>query len=129
MGSVHLTPKYLLDTHIALWFLARSPRLHSAQISALRSEADIFVSIVSLWEVSIKVAKGKLNIPDDFLDQFEGAGFRILPISVQNTQTIATLPHHHGDPFDRMLIAQAMDNQLTLMSQDRHVHLYDVSLA
>ncbi len=90
------------------------------------SAIPVFVSIVSLWELRIKVASGKLETPADLPGLIDASGFGLLPIGIRHIDQLGTLPTHHRDPFDRMLIAQAQADGLTLVSADRTVKLYDV---
>ncbi len=113
----------LIDTHVLLWFMAGNERLSSVarrQIESSNNEA--FVSIASLWEIAIKVSLNKLTLtqPLDelFSQRLERDGFRILPIEPKDTFQVARLPFHHRDPFDRLLIAQAIVNRMPLLSGD-----------
>ena len=113
----------LLDTHTLLWFLAGSANLSA---SARRSIEDVsnekFVSVASIWETAIKVSIGKMTLsaPFDVLfpHQLQINGFELLPIKVEQTLVLTTLPFHHRDPFDRLIIAQAMKEKMTLVSVD-----------
>jgi PIN domain nuclease of toxin-antitoxin system len=120
--------KILLDTHIALWAIIDSPRLTtSAKQQILDRKNSVWISVVSLWEISIKYSIGKGDIPIDAsqaLGYFRQAGYQILPIYAEHTLAIADLPKHHQDPFDRLLIAQAMTEPMRLMSHDTHIAKY-----
>ena len=124
--------KLLLDTHTLLWFIAGSASL-SASARALIEDAanEKFVSIVSVWETAIKVSIGKmlLSAPFDVLfpRQLEINGFELLPVKVEHTSVVTTLPFHHRDPFDRLLIAQAIEEKMTLVSVDAVFDGYGVS--
>ena len=121
--------KLLLDTSVLLWTLTNPSRLPSAATKAIRAEENqVYVSVVSPWEISIKGALGKLPIFDDLEPQLAEMRFDLLPISLDHTKVIESLPHHHGDPFDRMLIAQAQVEGLTLVTSDRHMRRYQVAL-
>lgn len=90
-----------------------------------------FVSIVSFWEISIKVSIGKLDIHksfDDFYALVEQNNFKLLPISPKDTFLVASLPFHHRDPFDRLIIAQAINNNLNILSRDENFKKYDASV-
>jgi len=121
--------KLLLDTHTLLWFIAGSPNL-SAQARSLIEEAsnEKFVSIVSIWETAIKVSIGKMTLSASFEDLFPHQlhinGFELLPIKVEHTSVITTLPFHHRDPFDRLLIAQATAEKMILVSVDEVFDIY-----
>ena len=115
--------KLLLDTHTLLWFIAGSANLSVSARSLIEDAAnEKFVSIVSIWETAIKVSIGKLSLaaPFDVLfpRQLEINGFALLPVKVAHTSVVASLPFHHRDPFDRLLIAQAMAENMTLVSLD-----------
>ncbi|MEP3394131.1 MAG: type II toxin-antitoxin system VapC family toxin [Litoreibacter sp.] len=119
--------KLLLDTHILLWALADDPSLPKLHREAL-AEADIYVSAASVWEVGIKTALGKLDVPENLFDVAVQSGCRQLPISWAHAKAASSLPLHHGDPFDRMLIAQANLEGMTLASVDKMMRRYDVEL-
>lgn len=119
--------RLLLDTHVLLWALLNDPRLSAEQVKAI-SEGELYVSAASIWEIGIKRALGKLNVPDDLFDVAEEAGCRQLPISWLHAETAAKLPPHHADPFDRMLIAQAGCEGLTVASADRQFAQYKIEL-
>jgi PIN domain nuclease of toxin-antitoxin system len=93
---------------------------------------DLFLSSASLWEMSIKIAKGKLSVPDQSVqslyEQVERLGIAILSITRSHILRTETLPHLHGDPFDRMIIAQALEEGLTILTSDGHIARYDVSI-
>lgn len=115
--------KLLLDTHTLLWFIAGSANLSASARSLIEDAAnEKFVSIVSVWETAIKVSLGKmpLSAPFDVLfpHQLQINGFDLLPVKVRHTSLVTSLPFHHRDPFDRLLIAQAIDEKLTLVSID-----------
>lgn len=117
----------LLDTHILLWWLADDARLPpTMRIALLESDTEVFVSAASAWEIAIKSAIGKLQTPDGLREQMQVQGFRELSITMEDALTAGSLPRHHDDPFDRMLIAQAVRRDLLLLSVDRRVALYDV---
>lgn len=120
--------KLLLDTHTMIWAFSE-PRLLSAQardaISA--AENDVFVSVISPWEIAIKRSKKRLRAPEDLGDAMEAHQFRLLPVLLRHTQAIDSMPNHHGDPFDRMLVAQATIDGLTLVTSDRVMRRYPVA--
>lgn len=121
--------KLLLDTQILLWVLTRPGRLSAAAADAIETgDNRIFVSIASPWEISIKAALGNLTPPDDLEFQLNEKRFELLPIALRHTEAVASLPHHHGDPFDRMLIAQAQVDGMTLVTSDRDIRRYAVAL-
>ncbi|MEM9247677.1 MAG: type II toxin-antitoxin system VapC family toxin [Pseudomonadota bacterium] len=119
--------RLLLDTHVLLWAVLNDPRLSAPQAAAITS-AEVYVSAASVWEIGIKRALGKLDVPRELFDVAVDAGCRPLPISWTHAETAAALPLHHADPFDRMLIAQAQCEGLHLASSDRKLAAYDVAL-
>ncbi|MGB0562671.1 MAG: type II toxin-antitoxin system VapC family toxin [Spirulinaceae cyanobacterium] len=122
--------KILLDTHVIIWYFQDSKKL-SLNISRLLENSDnqLKVSIVSLWEIAIKLSLGKLDLGVSFHD-FQGLlknlSIKVLPISLTDTEEYLNLPLHHRDPFDRMLIAQAIANSLTIVSADAALDAYPV---
>ena len=120
----------LLDTHIILWWLDNSPQL-SAQHTALIADLHnlCFISAASIWEINIKRALGKLEIPHDCIHELRSEGFIELPVTWEHADRVQTLPAIHQDPFDRILIAQAMCNRLTLVTADRYIQRYPVETA
>ena len=119
--------RVLLDTHVLLWAVLRDKRLSVAQAEAIE-QGELYLSSASVWEMGIKRALGKLDIPDTLLETAVDAGCRPLPISWAHADAAAKLPQHHSDPFDRMLIAQAKLESLVLLSADKRFRDYDVEL-
>jgi PIN domain nuclease of toxin-antitoxin system len=122
--------RLLLDTHTFLWFIDDNPRLSARAKALLESDADLLLSVMSLWEISIKVSISKLTLAqpyDIFMPQQLTANvIEILPISLAHLGVVATLPFHHRDPFDRLLVAQAMIEQLPIVSIDSAFDAYSV---
>ena len=116
----------LLDTHVVLWWLADDPALPAGIKDQLDREPDAFVSAATIWEVAIKQAIGKLRGPAGLPELVRDSGFAQLPISAQHAITAARLPLIHRDPFARMLVAQARDENLTLVTRDARCRRYDV---
>ncbi len=117
----------LLDTHALLWWLADDPRLgRSARVAMGDPTSVVFVSAVSVWEIAIKRAVGKLRVPDGLAERIDDAGFERLPVGFDHAERVGTLPLHHGDPFDRLLVAQALVEGATLVTSDRRIEAYDV---
>ena len=124
-----MTVRLLLDTHVLLWSLAQPERLAAPATEAFRSHGvRIVVSVASFWEIAIKQAQGKLAAPANLIDLIRDFGHEILPIRETHAWRVRDLPPHHGDPFDRMLVAQAMVEGLTLMTHDRRMFAYDVPI-
>ncbi|MEX0284118.1 MAG: type II toxin-antitoxin system VapC family toxin [Paracoccaceae bacterium] len=116
-----------MDTHVLLWAVLNDPRLTATQRQAI-AEGELYLSAATVWEIGIKRALGKLDVPDDLFDVAVDAGCRPLPISWTHAEAAAALPRHHTDPFDRMLVAQARCEGLTLVSSDGKLTAYDVDL-
>jgi PIN domain nuclease of toxin-antitoxin system len=117
----------LLDTHAVIWVLAADPRLSARAREAIRDGAnEVFVSAASAWEIAIKRALGKLHAPNDLVEALPLYRFRPLDIRLEHALEVEHLPAHHADPFDRMLIAQAKIEGLTVVTRDRRIALYGV---
>lgn len=123
--------RLLLDTHTFLWFLLDDPQL-STQAKAFIIDADnaIEISPASYWEIAIKISLGKYELPEPygvFIErEIATNDFRILPIEPKHTAALTTLPHHHRDPFDRLLIVQAMVEDIPILSADAAFDLYPI---
>ena len=118
-----MSKRYLIDTNIFLWHLENDPRLPMRFAEIIGdSFIEIWISIASLWEITIKSSRGGLEQIGDFDDfitrKFRATGFRILPIRMSHLQTLRTLPFHHRDPFDRLIIAQSFAEDLKLLYTD-----------
>jgi len=118
----------LLDTHVVLWAIAGDATLGADFLDRLRHDPDIFLSPVSLWEITIKQTAGKLAGPPDLAERVRDMGFRELPVTHGHGIAAGRLPPHHRDPFDRMLVAQAASEGMTLVSRDASIALYDVDI-
>lgn len=119
----------LLDTHVLLWWLGSDPALPFLAREAISDpEMTVVVSAATAWEIAIKKASGRLEAPDDFREALEANDFGMLAITVDHALAAGTLPAHHSDPFDRMLIAQAQTEGLTLVSVDNRFAEYEVEL-
>ncbi|MGD1069659.1 MAG: type II toxin-antitoxin system VapC family toxin [Bryobacteraceae bacterium] len=117
--------KFLLDTHLLLWWLSNSPLLPAQARQLIGDPGNtIFVSAVSLWEVWLKSSIGKLRVPSNFAGKLAAESFESLPLRAQQTPAVATLEWHHRDPFDRMLIAQAKSENLVLLTADKTLGAY-----
>ena len=118
----------LLDTHVALWAIAGDGTLGADFLDRLRHDPEIFLSPVSLWEITIQQTAGKLAGPPDLAERVRNMGFRELPVTHVHAITAGRLPSHHRDPFDRMLVAQAASEGMTLATRDAAIALYDVDI-
>jgi PIN domain nuclease of toxin-antitoxin system len=119
--------KLLLDTHAALWWLSDDDRLGPSAAEHLRDDSNhVLLSAAVVWEAAIKRAIGTLDTPGDLAATLLGAGVLPLPIELDHAVAAGELPRHHGDPFDRMLIAQARIEGATLVSGDEAMRAYDV---
>ena len=124
---------YLLDTAIFLWSLGPAEKLNSQARALLEDRStELFLSAASSWEISIKVALGKLRLPESastyLPKRLTSQGIRSLPISHLHALTAGELPRHHRDPFDRMLVAQARSEDLVLMTADSSFKKYSVEI-
>jgi PIN domain nuclease of toxin-antitoxin system len=119
---------FLLDTHVVLWWLTDDPTLSASLKDRLAYEPDVFVSIATIWEIAIKQASGKLSAGGSLPEIVRDSGFRNLPVIADHVIRAGELPPIHRDPFDRLLIAQALDEGCTLVSRDRDIRRYDVPL-
>lgn len=119
--------RLLLDTHVLIWWLERSNELGSNARELISDPSnDVFASAASAWEIAIKKASGKLRVPDDLDQQIDAHGFVPLHINLRHGLLAGSLPPHHRDPFDRMLIAQAMSEGLVIVTRDGHFPKYAV---
>jgi PIN domain nuclease of toxin-antitoxin system len=123
--------KVLLDTHAFLWFVNDDPQLSLAAKTLMESEVDLLLSVASLWEISIKVGIGKLDLPKPFdvfiPEQLELNEIELLQIELKHLTPLTSLPLHHRDPFDRLLISQSLVEELTILSADKIFDRYAVN--
>jgi len=119
--------RLLLDSHVVIWWLSDSARLQSATRDILISpDNELFLSAVTVWELNMKIAKGKLRLAENYAERLLNDGMEELPVTVRHASVLKKLPPLHGDPFDRMLIAQTITEGLILMTNDRIILQYDV---
>ena len=119
--------RLLLDTHTLIWWLNASPEITRAMDAALRSAENVkFVSVVSIWEMRLKSAIGKLDLPKNFRAVLDQQPIEQLPVLAEHAHAFGELPLHHRDPFDRMLVAQAIVENLTLVTRDQRIRQYEV---
>jgi PIN domain nuclease of toxin-antitoxin system len=120
--------RLLVDSHVALWWLTDDSRL-GPDARVMIGDADVVAfSAVTPWELGIKRELGKLHYPSGLVDQLIASGFEPLPITARHAELATALPPHHHDPFDRMLVAQAMTESLQLVTADRSLDPYGVPL-
>ena len=120
--------RLLLDTHVFLWWRDDSRKLRAHARHAIADAQIVFVSAATAWEAAIKAALGRLRIPDTIEAGVIESGFEKLPISFSHAESAAHLPSHHTDPFDRMLVAQARAEGLTLVTHDRRLAAYEIEI-
>ena len=122
----------LLDTHALIWFLNGDEQLSNKARKAIEKTGAVnFVSIASLWEMAIKTSLGKLEMKSHFskvAELMSENGFQLLPITFADTLLLLSLPFHHKDPFDRIIIAQSISNELTIISKDNYFNEYKIKL-
>jgi PIN domain nuclease of toxin-antitoxin system len=124
--------RLLLDTHTFLWFIMGNPNLSAKARAAIESITnEKYVSVASVWEIAIKVSVGKLSLSAPFSslipEQLSANGFELLNLEVAHASALTSLPFHHRDPFDRLLIAQAMVEQMQIVSVDSAFDAYPIS--
>lgn len=120
----------LLDTHAIYWFLSENPKLPDKTRRLIESDRKVYVSILSFWEMSIKSNIGKMELPASITDMIQACqrmGFTLLQIEPAHLERLKVLPKIHGDPFDRLLICQAQEESLTLVTRDENIPKYDVT--
>ncbi len=119
----------LLDTCVLLWWLNDDPTISGKAASAVRDGRNlVFISAATIWEIRIKQNLGKLEIPADFLDVLHDGNFEMLDITAAHAYAAGSLPDHHNDPFDRMLVAQAGEEKLTLITRDVQLKKYRIPI-
>ena len=122
----------LLDTHTFIWYIEGNAKLTQKARDIIEISGDkIYLSIISLWEIAIKTGKKQLTLQnefDDLLDVLNSLEIEILTITFADTQIHKNLPLHHGDPFDRMIISQAINNSLTIVSCDQSFNDYPIQI-
>ena len=122
----------LLDTHTFIWYIEGNTKLTQKARDIIEISGDkIYLSIISLWEIAIKTGKKQLTLQnefDDLLDVLNSLEIEILTITFADTQVYKNLPLHHGDPFDRMIISQAINNSLTIVGCDQSFNDYPIQI-
>lgn len=120
--------RLLLDTHVLLWELEGSRRVSRAAQEAIEQATNLFFSVVSFAEIGVKAAIGKLSVPSDLRGHVTRSGVQVLRLDAAHGLAVAKLPMHHRDPFDRLLVAQARSEQLSIVTADRRIVAYDVTV-
>lgn len=119
--------RLLLDSHVIVWWSLYPGRLRAVTRQAIMApENEVLLSAASLWELGLKIARQKLSLPDNYAARLLADGFSELPVSIAHASRVTALPPLHGDPFDRLLIAQALAEGLVLVTADRAILRYDV---
>jgi PIN domain nuclease of toxin-antitoxin system len=121
--------RLLLDSNAYIWSITRPSGLSPTARQAIEdAENQRFVSVACLWEMTIKRSVGKLDLPGNYMDGVDHIAATLLPITVPHLRQVQLLPLHHRDPFDRMMIAQALEDDLTIVTRDRAFRAYGVPL-
>jgi PIN domain nuclease of toxin-antitoxin system len=119
-----VSDRLLLDTHVFLWWKENNPQLNLPAREAIATANVVFVSAASAWEIAIKSRLGKIRLPRPFSEGVDDSGFIELPIQFDHAAAVEILPPHHNDPFDRMLLAQAVVEKLVIVTHDRVMESY-----
>jgi PIN domain nuclease of toxin-antitoxin system len=122
---------FVVDTHVLLWYVAEDPRLSQLAIRLLEDTNNrVIISIASLWEIAIKTSTGKLNVGAPFrefvAENVTSLGIDVLEMKLEHLEAVSALPFHHRDPFDRLIIAQCLTENLPLLTDDGFVDAYAV---
>ena len=121
--------KILLDTHILLWAVSDSYKLSVKHTELIENPNNIiFISIATLWELTIKQSLGKIDLPENFLTDLTRHGYEIMKVEIDHLIALKQLPLYHRDPFDRIIIAQAMAEQCYLLTVDHEIEKYSAYL-
>ena len=130
VGAATVSRRLLLDTHVWLWWQADDPRLGTESRQLIQRASEVRFSAVSAWEIAIKVGLGKLQLPEGagVGAALEESGFVALPVDIEHAEDVRRLPDLHRDPFDRMLVAQARIEGLTLVTADRQMAAYGIQV-
>ena len=121
---------YILDTHTVIWFLSGDDKLSKKSKEIIENQENLkLVSIATIWEIAIKISHGKFKFDKgfkQFLDLIENNGFEIVPLTLDHALIVSTLDFIHRDPFDRLIISQALTDDLTIITKDEYIEKYDV---
>jgi PIN domain nuclease of toxin-antitoxin system len=119
--------RFLVETHALLWWLDDAPGLSGRARDAIADPGnDPLVSTATMWEIAIKRSLGKLRVPEDLVDEIDDAGFSWLPVAAEHAWAVSALPPHHRDPFDRLLVAQALGERVPVVTRDPQLAAYGV---
>jgi len=128
--NINSVRQILLDTNAFLYFINDDSVLSDENKSLIESQIEILISIASLWEIAIKLSIGKLSLPDTFSNfiplQLEKNSIDVLPITLIHLEGISSLPFHHKDPFDRLIISQSIEKKIPIMSSDKTFDFYNI---
>lgn len=117
--------RYLLDTHVVLWWYFDSSRLRKEHLKLIAAdENDLYVSTAAIWEIEVKRRNGKIKCPIDMMERIKADGFILLPIIAEHLVPLRTIPPIHNDPFDRIMVCQSMVEKIPLISYDEKVNAY-----
>ena len=117
--------RYLLDTHVILWWYLDSPQLEERHRQVIADkDNEIYVSAAAIWEIEVKRRNGKLDCPPDMLERIKADGFKLLPIMAEHLVPLRTIPPIHNDPFDRIMVSQSIVEKIPLISYDPKVNAY-----
>lgn len=116
----------LIDTHVFVWWRTESRPIAASCREGIAGADRVYVSLATVWEITIKIALGKMTLDGDIEEGIADSRFLPLPIAFAHLRQLHRLPHHHGDPFDRMLVAQAQVERLTLVTADPQLKSYDL---
>ena len=121
--------RVLVDTHVLLWMLQDPTRIGADAAKVLKAEdTTVVISTICLWEIAIKRGAGKLGAPENLPDRLRALGHEILSLSAEHVWRVGALPHHHRDPFDRALVAQALVEGLPLITHDQALFAYEARI-
>ncbi len=122
---------YLLDTHTIIWFLNGDEKLSNKSLNIIDNQDNLkFVSVATIWEIAIKISLDKFKFDKGFkkfLDLINDNGFELIPISFEHALIVSSMEFIHRDPFDRLIIAQAIADNLTIITRDEHIAKYNVN--
>lgn len=120
--------KYLLDTHVIIWWLNTPNKIKNSTQKIIKDKKNIiYISSVTIWEIAIKKQSNKIKIPSNFLEALKSEQFKLLDLIAEESLSVINLPSIHKDPFDRLLIAQAKLNDLTLITKDKKILKYPIN--